>query len=72
MAEFAYNNTKNTSTSHILFRSNCGYQSQILYKEKVDPRSKFKSGDKLSAELEKLMIVCQENLYHTQEFQKRA
>ena len=44
----------------------------MLYKEKVDPHSKFKSVDKLSAELKKLMIVCWENLYHAQKLQKRA
>ena len=72
MAKFAYNNIKNTSTGHIPFELNCGYNSQMSYKEKVDPRSKSKSADKLSAELRKLIIICQKNLYHTQGFQKRA
>ena len=44
----------------------------MSYKEKVDPYSKSKSADKLSAKLRELMIVCRENLYHTQELQKRA
>ena len=72
MAEFAYNNTQNASTSHILFELNCGYYPWISYEEKVNPRSKLKSADKLSAELRELMIVCRENLYHAQELQKRA
>lgn len=38
----------------------------MLYEEKVNPNSKSKSAGKLSAELRNLIIVCQENLYHTQ------
>ena len=72
MAEFAYNNTKNTSTGHTLFELNCGYHPWISYEDDVDPRSKFKSVDKLSAELRELIIVYWQNLYHAQKFQKRA
>ena len=72
MAEFAYNNTKNTSTSHILFNLNCDYHSQMSYKEDVNLRSQSKSVDKLSAKLRKLIIVYQKNLHHAQELQKRA
>ena len=64
MAEFAYNNTKNASTGHILFKLNCGFHPQISYKENVDPRSQSKLADKLSAKLRELMIVCQENLHY--------
>ena len=64
MAEFAYNNTKNASTGHIRFELNYGYHPRMLYKEKVDSRSKSKSLNKLSTELKELIIVCQENLYH--------
>ena len=39
MAEFAYNNAKNTSTSHMLFELNCNFYSQASYKESVNPRS---------------------------------
>ena len=67
MAEFAYNNAKNASTNHTPFELNCSYHPQISYEEEVDSYSKFKSADKLSAELKKLMIFCQENFYHTQE-----
>ena len=72
IVEFAYNNAKNASTNHTAFELNCGYHFWMFYKEEVDFRSKSKSADKLSAELQELMIVCQKNLYHTQEFQKRA
>ena len=64
MAEFAYNNTKNVSTSHTLFELNCGYHPQISYKDDVNPRSLSKSVDELAAELKELMIVCHDNLYH--------
>ena len=72
MAKFAYNNAKNASTGHMPFELNCGYHPRMLYKEEVNPRSKLKSADKLSAELRELMIICQENLHHAQELQKRA
>ena len=44
----------------------------MLYKEDVNPRSQFKSADKLSEELRELIIVYRENLYHAQELQKQA
>ena len=72
MAEFAYNNAKNASSSHTLFRLNYSYHLQMLYKDEVNPYSKFKSADNLSAELKELLIVCKKNFYHTPGFQKRA
>ena len=72
MAEFAYNNARNASTGHTPFELNCGYHPRMSYEEDVDSRSQSKSADELSAELRELMIVCQENLQHTQELQKRA
>ena len=72
MAEFAYNNARNTSTDHTLFELNIGYHPQVSYEEDVDPRSQSKLADKLLAELRELMIFCQKNLYHAQELQKRA
>ena len=72
MAEFAYNNAKNASSGHTFFELNCGYHPRMLYKDDVDPRSKSKSGDDLSAKLGELIIICRENLHHAQEFQKRA
>ena len=70
--EFTYNNAKNASIGHTPFELNCGYYHQMLYKEDVNSRSQSKSADELLAELRELMIVCQENLHHTQELQKRA
>ena len=42
MGEFAYNNAKNASTDHTLFELNCGYHSQVSFKEDLDPHSKSK------------------------------
>ena len=39
MAEFAYNNTKNTSTGYMFFELNCGYHPWVSYKKDLDPRS---------------------------------
>ena len=33
MAEFIYNNFKNTSTVHTLFKLNCGYYPYVLFEE---------------------------------------
>ena len=54
------------------FELNYGYHPWMSYKEKVDPRSKSKLVNKLSAKPRGLIIICQKNLHHTQEFQKRA
>ena len=72
MAEFAYNNAKNASTGHMLFKLNCGYHPCVSFEEDTNPRSRSKSADELSAELQELMTVCQENLNHAQKLQKRA
>ena len=72
MAEFAYNNFKNASTSHTPFELNYGYLPRMLYEEEVDPRSQSKSADEVFEELRELIVICHENLYHAQELQKRA
>ena len=72
MAEFAYNDAKNASTGHTLFELNCGYHPRVSYEKDLDPRSKSKIAEKLSSELRNLMAVCQQNLHHAQELQKRA
>ena len=72
MAKFAYNNIKNISISHMVFKPNCGYYSRVLYKVDIDFQSKSKAPDKLWAKLRKLMIICWENLHHAQELQTQA
>ena len=72
IAEFVYNNSKNTSIGHMPFELNCDYYSRMSYEEEVDPRSQSKLVDKLSEELKELMTVCCKILHHAQELQKRA
>ena len=59
MAEFAYNNAKNASTSNTPFELNCGYHLRVSYKEDLDPRSKSRTAEELSSKLQELMTVCQ-------------
>ena len=72
MAEFAYNNAKNANTSHTPFELNCDYHLRVFFEEATDPCSRSKTANKLSAELQKLMTICQENFYHAQKLQKQA
>lgn len=72
MAWFANNNAKNASTGHTPFELNCGYHPCMSFEEDTDPHSRFKSADELANELKDLMTVCQENLHHARELQKRA
>ena len=72
MAEFAYNNAKNTSTGYTPFELNCGYHLCVFYKEDINPCSQSKSADNLANELRELMTVCQENLHHAQDLQNQA
>ena len=72
IAEFAYNNAKNASTGYTLFKLNCGYHSRVSYKEDLDSCLKSRTVKELSSKLQKLMIVCQQNLYHAYKLQKRG
>ena len=51
MVEFAYNNAKNASINYTPFELNCEYHFWGIYKKDIDPRSKSKLPDELSAEL---------------------
>ena len=72
IAEFAYNNAKNTSTGHTSFELNYRYHPWVSYKEDLDPHSKLKTAEELSSKFQYLMAVCQQNLYHFQKLQKQA
>ena len=72
MVEFAYNNAKNASTGHMPFKFNCGYHPCIFFEEDTNPCSQLKIADKLLAELQELMTVCQKNLHYIQDLQKQA
>ena len=72
MAEFAYNNAKNASTSHTPFKLNYWYHPRVSYEKDLDPRSKSRTVEELSSELWELMTLCQQNFRHAQELQKQA
>ena len=65
MAEFAYNNIKNASTSHTLFELNCGYHFKVLFEENIDLCSKSRFADKLAEKLRELIEICYQNLFYT-------
>ncbi len=67
MAEFAYNNAKNASTSHTLFELNCGYHPRVSFEEDIGPRSRSRCANKLTKELRKLIEVYYQNLFYAQE-----
>ena len=67
MAEFAYNNAKNSSTGHTPFKLNCVYHPCVSFEENTDPHFQLKLADKLSTKLQDLMTVCRENLHHAPE-----
>ncbi len=72
MAEFAYNNAKNTSTGYTPFEFNCGYYPRVFFEEDVDPRSRSCFANKLAKEQKELIEVCCQNLLYAQELQKRV
>ena len=71
MAKFAYNNTKNASTGYMPFELNCGYYSCIFFEEDINLYPQLKSADKLLAELQDLMTICQENLTTLKSFRNK-
>ena len=72
MAEFTYNNAKNTSSSHTPFKLNCSYHSKVLFEEDVNSHSRSRLTDELAEELRELMEVCCQNLLHAQMLKKRV
>ena len=71
MSKLTYNNAKNASMDHMLSELNYGYHPCVSFKEDTNPRSRLKTADKLSAELQELMTICREKLHHAQKLQKR-
>ena len=51
IAEFAYNNAENASTSYTPFELNCSYHPYVSNKEDMDPRSESKLADDLASDL---------------------
>ena len=62
IAEFAYNNAKNASTSYTSIELNCGYHSCVSYEKNFNLCSKSKLANDLAGDLRELMAVCRENL----------
>ena len=58
MVEFAYNNAKNASTGHTLFKLNCGYHLRVSFEKDVDFSSKSRSTNELAEKLRELIEVC--------------
>ncbi len=67
MAEFAYNNAKNTSTSYTLLELNYDYHPKVFFKEDVDLCLRSRSANKLAEKLRELMEICCQNLLYVQE-----
>ena len=57
IAQFVYNNAKNTSNSYIIFKLNYNYHFCILYTKNIDFYFQSKLIDKLLAKFQKLMII---------------
>ena len=62
IAEFIYNNAKNTGIEYMPFEINNGYHSNIFYKEEVGPHFRSKVANKLTKELRNLMAIQKKNL----------
>ncbi len=61
MVEFFYNNAKKASTSHIPFKLNCGFYSQVLFKKNTSSYLRSCSANKLVKELKELIEICYQN-----------
>ncbi len=59
MAKFAYNNAKNVSIGHTLFKLNSGYYFRLLFEDETNPWSRSCFANLLAKELKELMqIYC--------------
>ena len=72
IAEFVYNNTKNTSTSHTSFEFNYSYYPKVLFEENINFCLRYCFVEKLARKLRKPIEICYQNLFHIQELQKKA
>ena len=71
MTKFSFNNTKNTNIGHILFKFNCKFYLQVLFKEDIDLRLRSCSTSKLAKELKKQIEIYYQNLLHIWKLQKK-
>ena len=70
MVEFSYNDTKNSSIGHILFKLKCKYHPCLLFEDDTNLYFNFCSVEELVKELRDLISICQQNLFCAQEQQK--
>lgn len=66
MTKFAYNNIKNVSSNHTLFKSNYSYLSYVLYKKDVNLQLNLKSITKLAKKLINLINIYRKTLHYIQ------
>lgn len=67
MAEFAYNNAKNSSTSYTSFKFNDRYHSyKVLFKKDIKPHLKSCFANKQAEKLKKLVLIDCQNLFYKQ------
>ena len=67
IAEFAYNNTTNASTSYTSFKLNCSFYPRFFFEDNINSRSRSCSADELAKKLRELIDICHQNLLHAQE-----
>lgn len=72
MAEFTYNKANNANTGYSSFQLNSKYNPYIFFDKEVDPRSKSLAAETLVLELNNWMTICQQNLFHVQEIQRKS
>lgn len=64
MTDFVYNNAKNASTRHTQFELNCNFYPQVLFREDINPHPRLRSAIKPANELNELMEILCQNLFH--------
>lgn len=57
IAEFAYSNAKNVSTSYTFFELNCGYHPRVFFKNETNSHLRFYSANELVKELKNLILI---------------
>lgn len=72
MAEFVYNNAKNVNIGYLPFELNCNYYPSIFFEDEINPYSKQQSINKPVKEMQELISICQQNLFHAQKLPNRA
>lgn len=69
VAEFAYNNARNSTTGISPFEANLGYSPRMSWDEDVDPKSRSRAAVDNAKHLATLMGVCKEAILAAQETQ---